>query len=81
MTTIKPRLKAVYHESPAVEDGRAVCVAETPAGMLLRLKGTRQSVLMPWGLAYQTAARIEAENQRRVAGTHRVQRSFSRGSL
>lgn len=76
MTPIKAKDNPVYHESRAAIDGRAICVAETPGALLLRLKGTRQVLSIPWSVAYVKAAQIEADANR----TRRIH-TVKRGNL
>jgi hypothetical protein len=61
LTRIRYRSKPVWHETGLIDaSGRPYCVAETPASLLVRLKGTRQVLALPWSLAYLKAAWLEA---------------------
>lgn len=62
MTQVKRRSKPVWHECGALDriSGRSYCVAETPAALLIRLKGTRTTLELPWGMAYLRAAQLKA---------------------
>lgn len=65
MFKMKPRDKPLWHESHAAEKGREICAAEAPHNCLLRLKGTRQVLSIPWSAIYLWAARHEAEAERK----------------
>jgi len=62
MTRIKYKHKPVWHESGLLDrqSGRMFCVAETPVNLLIRLKGTRTILELPWSLAYLRAAYLKA---------------------
>lgn len=66
VTRVKYRSRPVWHETALFDhsSGRAYCVAETPVNLLVRLKGTRQVLKLPWSLAYLKAAWIEAASIR-----------------
>lgn len=68
MTEIKFKAKPVWHETGLVDSGtgRPFCVAESPTALLMRLKGTRQVLALPWGVAYIKAAWLEAARLRLV---------------
>lgn len=66
MTKMKPRIKPIWHESHMAERGREICAAESPHNCLLRLKGTRQVLAIPWSAIYLWAARHEAEQVRKA---------------
>ncbi len=76
MTKIPHRDNPVYHETRLLQDGRAIIVAETPNALLLRLKGTRQVLSLPWSKAFLVAATMEAD-------LHRIHRKMPvrRGAL
>lgn len=69
MTTVRPN--PVWHETAEVVDGRAICIAECPCGLLLRLKGQRSKLLLPWQTAYLKAATLAADSLRTIAANHR----------
>jgi len=62
MTRIKYRMRPIWHETGLVEStsGRPYLVAESPAELLLRLKGTRQTLRLPWNVAFLRAATLAA---------------------
>lgn len=62
MTRIKYKAKPVWHETGLLDksSGRFYCVAETPANLLLRMKGTRQVLSIPWSVVFIKAAWMEA---------------------
>lgn len=66
MTRVKYRMRPVWHETGLIDSqtGRPFCVAETPANLLVRLKGTRQVLTLPWSIAYLKAAWMEAARVR-----------------
>jgi hypothetical protein len=64
MTACKFKLKPTWHQTGADCQGRAICVAESPHNLLLRLKGTRQILRLPWGVALVKAAMLEASAAR-----------------
>lgn len=68
MTEIKYKSKPVWHETGLRDSGtgRAYCVAESPTALLIRLKGTRQVLTLPWTVAYIKAAWGEAARQRLI---------------
>lgn len=43
---------------------RPLVVALQPAAVVIRLKGNRSTVSLPWSLAYQFACRLEADRRR-----------------
>ena len=57
--------------------GRVYCIAETPSAMLVRLKGTRQVLALPWPDAYLKAAMLKAAETK----ANKVKRTFRRGAL
>jgi hypothetical protein len=65
MTRIKIRHKPIWHQSAACERGREILAAESPHNCLLRLKGTRGVLTIPWTAIYLWAARHEAEQVRK----------------
>lgn len=91
MTALRQRNKPLWKETAyAVRDRgkiRPVCVALEPASLLLRPKGTRQTLRLPYGVAFAQAARAEADRlteQRRTAagGDRKVsRRQVRRGQL
>lgn len=54
--------KPTWHETGLTDHstGRKICVAETPVNLLVRLKGTRTALQLPWSLAYLKAADLTA---------------------
>lgn len=62
MTTIRYKMTPTWHQTGLTDSasGRPYCVAETPANLLIRLKGTRQVLKLPWTLVYLKAAWVEA---------------------
>lgn len=62
MTPIRFKSKPVWHETGIIDrmSGRAFAVAETPAALLVRLKGTRTVLELPWSVAYLRAAQLKA---------------------
>jgi hypothetical protein len=66
VTEIKFKINPTWHQTGMVDSytGRAYLVAETPANLLIRLKGTRQVLKLPWGMAYLRAAYTEAARLR-----------------
>jgi len=64
MTKVRYKSNPTWHETHTVTDGRAICVAETPSNLLLRLKGTRQILELPWSMAYLRAATMRAQLNR-----------------
>ena len=67
MTQIKFKSKPTWHETGVVDrsSGRPILVAESPVSLLVRLKGTRQVLKVPWEMAYLRAAYAEADRLRR----------------
>lgn len=61
MTKIKYRDKPVWHETGETFENSSVLVAEEPDALLLRLKGTRQTLRLPWRQAYIKAAFLAAD--------------------
>lgn len=62
MTRIRYKSKPVWHETGQL-DGithRPYLVAESPAALLIRLKGTRTVLELPWSMAYLRAATLRA---------------------
>jgi hypothetical protein len=62
MTQIRYRHRPVWHETGLIDShsGRKLCVAESPAALLIRLKGTRQQLELPWNIAWFRAATLKA---------------------
>jgi hypothetical protein len=62
MTRIKYKSKPTWHECGVIDrmTGRVFVVAESPASLLIRLKGTRMVLELPWGMAYLRAATLKA---------------------
>lgn len=60
MTPCRFRTKPVFHETRTMSQGRVLCVAETPSNLLIKRKGTREVLELPWALAYLRAATIKA---------------------
>lgn len=63
MTKCKLKIRPVWHETATVVDGRALCVAERPSCILLRLKGTRTTLMLPWSTVFLRAAAMRAQEQ------------------
>ncbi len=65
-----------WHETGVVGDhGRQILVALQPKCLLLRLKGLRATLELPFGVAYVRAAFLESDAQRAKKGTsHTVRR-------
>jgi hypothetical protein len=61
MTRCKYRSNPVWHETRAVYDGRLLLVAETPSNLLIRRKGTRQVLALPWTIAHLRACTLKAQ--------------------
>jgi hypothetical protein len=81
MTKIRFRSPPLYHETNIAEQGRVLCVAETPSALFLRLKGTREVLTLPWGVAYVRAAYAAAEAQHRaVKVARREKRLLAEGA-
>ena len=81
MIKLRPDHAGKWRETQALTRDRrirAVCVALTPTALLLRQKGTRTVVSLPYGAAYQYAARLEAD--RRIEQRRR-RRSVARGCV
>lgn len=66
MTRMKQRERPIWHQSHAAERGREILAAESPHNCLLRLKGTRAVLHVPWTAIYLWAARHEAETKRKA---------------
>jgi hypothetical protein len=75
----KCRVNAVWHETGETYGGRAILVAESPLAMLLRLKGTRQKLAVPWRVAWLRGSQLEAA--RRQGEKVNRRRSVRRGAL
>lgn len=62
MTRIRFKPRPTWWESGHVDgaSGRVVLVAVEPSSLLLRLKGTRQVLRLPFGVAFIRAAWLEA---------------------
>jgi len=74
----------VWHETGLVDShsGRPYLVAESPASLLIRLKGTRQVLSLPWNIAYLRAATLAAAMIRlNKINKRRKNRAVRRGSL
>jgi hypothetical protein len=58
------RKHPVWHQTPAMDTDnrpRPICVAETAAGLMLKLKGRRRVLCLPWARAWLAAARLAAD--------------------
>jgi hypothetical protein len=77
MTTLKHTPKPRWRQTAAEERGRPVCVALQPHSLLLRLKGKRMILEMPFASAWTTAAGLAA----RVEIAPRFRRNVRRGAL
>lgn len=64
MTKIKFKAKKSFKESDAVFMGRSICIALEPECLVLRLKGTRTALFMPYVSAFFYAANAEAKRLR-----------------
>lgn len=73
MTRVRFRSKPCWHESEVIDrqTGRTFCVAESPAALLIRLKGKRQTLSLPWAVAYLRAATIKASADALAKGNKR----------
>lgn len=85
MTRIRFRSRPVWHETGLVDSqtGRPFLVAESPSALLLRLKGTRQVLSLPWNIAYLRAATLQAQmNQLNKINRKRAsKREVKRGGI
>ena len=83
MTIVKRRDNPVWHDTGLLDrgSGRTYLVAETPMQLLMRMKGTRTVVKLPWNIAYMRAAWIEAERIKRERLQNRKARSVKRGMI
>lgn len=81
MTKIKYRSRPVWHETGLIDrmSGRMYVVAESPASLLIRLKGTRTILDLPWSMAFLRAAQLKVA----LANLNKVnkKRSVSRGRV
>ena len=61
MTKIRYRINPVWHETNLVDSqsGRPFCVAERPSHLLIRLKGTRTVVSLPWNIALDSVLQAQ----------------------
>ena len=77
MTNVRDRKRRPWYETNATcwERGRrrAVCFKAEPDFVVLRLKGTRQALLLPWSAAYEKAAGLLADANRRERRARRKQ--------
>jgi hypothetical protein len=83
LTKIKYKISPVWHETGAIDGmtGRPYVVAETPINLLMRLKGTRQVLSLPWSVAYLRAAQLKTMMNNLQKGNAKRARSVSRGRL
>ena len=66
MTKVRYRPRPVWHETRADWDGRTLVVRETPSNVLIRRKGTRQVLSLPWRFIFlQKAAKTRQACRRR----------------
>jgi hypothetical protein len=81
MTAMKYRSKPVWHQSGTADSqsGRPILAAESPSYLLVRLKGTRQVLRLPWSLVYLRAAVAEVATQRLMKINKR--RAIKRGHV
>lgn len=80
MTRVRRRPRPVWHQTDvSVDDGRPLCVAERPTCLLLRPKGTRKFLMIPWSTVYLRAAVLRAEEQAKAKRNRR--RTVARGVL
>jgi len=65
MTKTRYRQKPVWHETAAAYGAagksRAICVAESATALLVKLKGTRTVLSLPYTTAYERAAALAAD--------------------
>jgi hypothetical protein len=82
MTKIKYREKPVWHETSWIDGatGRVMLVAETHHSLLVRLKGTRQVLSLPWGVVFIRAAWAEASRVAREKKKLRDERRKNRSA-
>lgn len=59
--------------------GDALIVTLAPEGMWVREKGRRTAYLMPYGVAYQRAATMAADADRRAKAAERKARRAAKG--
>jgi hypothetical protein len=84
MTRIKRRTKPIWHETGLLDSlsGRPFLVAEAPTELLIRLKGTRQVLSLPWNIAWLRAATLAATmNRLNKINAKRRRASVRRGAL
>lgn len=84
MTRIRYKTKPTWHETGLLDSmsGRNYLVAETPTKLMLRLKGTRQMLELPWNVAWFRAATLAATmKQLNKVNAKRRARSVRRGAL
>lgn len=74
MTKCRHKIRPVWHETATIIDGRPLCVAERPSCVFLRLKGTRQTLMLPWGVAFIKAATNRAQEQAKAKTRRTVKR-------
>lgn len=86
MTTIKYKDRPTWHQTGLVDDitGRPYLVAQTPTALLIREKGRRDSLRLPWNIAYFRAATLRAyelrcEKREKKASRKRVRRGALAG--
>jgi hypothetical protein len=79
MTKCKAKIRPTWHETNTVIDGRALCIAERPSCLLMRLKGTRTTLMLPWSTAHLRAAVLRADQQAMVKRRRRT--PVARGRL
>ncbi len=78
MTRCRPFGKHVYHQTDSRCEGRPLLVAETADALLLRLKGCREVLALPWSIAHIKAAYLAADHKKQQQ--HRKS-SIKRGIL
>lgn len=65
MTKLKHRAKPLWRETMLLgERGQPYVVALQPEGLLIRRKGSRKPLLLPYGIAFVKAAMIQANKDR-----------------
>ena len=64
MTKVKYKSRPVWHETHTADrmTGRLFLIAESPGALLIRLKGTRQVLDLPWSLCYLRAATLKGDD-------------------
>lgn len=74
MTKTQFRAHPIWHETSAEYDGRTLLVSESASCLMLRLKGTREIVELPYVTAFLKATMLKAEAAGPVRHRHTVKR-------